>query len=63
MPSKIEKITKAIGLINLALPGVTAIIVSLKNGSKVDLQALLVDTDKRVQEIIDAGEDFLARTE
>jgi len=63
MPAKIENITKAIELINLALPGVTAIIVSLKNGSKMDLQAVLLDTDKRVEEIIKQGENFLARTE
>ena len=63
MPSKIEKITKAIGLINLAIPGVTGIFVSLKNGSKVDLQAVLEDTDERVKQIIQQGADFLAREE
>ena len=60
---KIENITRAINLINLALPGVTAIVVSLKNGSRVDLQAVLADTDKRVEEIIEQGDNFLARTE
>ena len=60
---KIERITKAISHINLAIPGVTSIIVSLKNGSRVDLQSVLDDTDKRMEEIIKQGEDFLARTE
>jgi len=63
MPSSVENITNAIGLINLAIPGITSIIVSLKSGKQIDLQALLEDTNKRVQEIIDTGEDFLARTE
>jgi len=61
--SRIENITRALNLINLAIPGITAIVVSLKSGKQVDLQALLDDTNKRVQDIIDKGEDFLARTE
>ena len=63
MPSSVENIANAIGLINLAIPGITSIIVSLKNGKQIDLQAVLADTDKRVQEIIDQGEDFLNRPE
>ena len=61
--SRIENITNAIGLINLAIPGITSIIVSLKNGSKVDLQSVLADTDQRVKEIIESGNNFLDRTE
>jgi hypothetical protein len=61
VPSKIENISNALSLINLAIPAVASVIVTLRNGKKIDLKALLDDTDKRVNDVISKGEDFLKR--
>jgi hypothetical protein len=58
---KIENIIRAITLINLVIPNVASVVVMLKNGKKIDLGALLEDTDKRINEIITKGDEFLKK--
>lgn len=60
MPTTLENITAGMNLINVAIPGITSLIVTLRSGKTIDLVALMADTDKRVAETIAEGEAFLA---
>jgi len=60
MPSKIDNLSTALALINVALPGAISLIATFGNGQKVDIKKLLDDTDKKLDDIIASGEAFLA---
>jgi len=60
MPSKIDNLSTALGLVNGALPGVISLIATFKGGQQVDIKKLLDDTDAKLNDIISSGEAFLA---
>jgi len=58
--TKAENILEIINLVNVAIPGVASIIVSLKSGKKIDLKELHDKTDAEFQATIDEANKFLA---
>ena len=60
MPSKIDNISTALGLINASLPGVISLIATFRGGQQVDIKKLLDDTDAKLEGILSSGAAFLA---
>ena len=61
MPINLENIAKGVEIISAVFPSVAGIIVTLKNGQKVDLTDLLNDTEDVANEKIDQANEFLKR--
>lgn len=61
MSTTIEKVAIAIDLINIAIPGVTKIIITLKGGREIDLQDLVKATDDIVEQKLKEAREHLAK--
>jgi len=68
MPTKLENAAKAMGkisagleLFNAVFPNIVGVVLTLKNGKKINLQELIDDTEKFAQEKIDEANEFLDR--
>ena len=59
MSEKIDKLSSALGLINIALPGVVSLVASFGDGQEVDIKKLLDDTDDRLGGILASTDSFL----
>jgi len=59
--SKIDAISSGLALINVAMPGIVSLVATFTSGQQVDIQKILDDTAKKVEDIINTGEDFLAQ--